>query len=264
MKYLFKEWRVVAPRLAGKFVMLFLDYDGTLAPIAEEPGKTVFPKETKRLLGLLAKNPRCKVAIVSGRAVKDVKGLVGVGGIIYIGNHGLEVEGAREAFRARLHAGYKAALKGIKDALGRSLSAIGGILIEDKGPTVSVHYRLVGKGDLAALKRAFRKVVRPYLLRKDVRIISGKKVFEIRPPSAPDKGIAVQRLIDKEKKARRGTEITAIYAGDDTTDEDAFRRLRNSGLTVFIGRSRRASGAQYYVRDVKELAILLNRLEKAL
>ena len=264
MKYLFKEWRVVADRLSGKFVMLFLDYDGTLAPIADEPGKAVFPKNTKRMLGLLAKSPRRKVVIVSGRTVKDIKKLVGLRDIVYIGNHGLEIDGPKAAFKAKISAGYKAALKVIKDTLALELSAIDGLLIEDKGLTISVHYRLVGKNDLAAVKNTFRRVVGPYLLRREVRVISGKKVLEVGPPAAIDKGSAVERLIESEKALCGDRRIAPVYVGDDTTDEDAFKMLKNNGLTVFVGDPRRASAARYYVKDTKEAALFLSRLEKIL
>src|SRR3989304_7268611 len=102
MEYLFSHWDRLKDRLTDKFVFLFLDYDGTLTPIVETPSKAVISKEREDLLNKLSTNPRCGVAIISGRSISDIKALVGLKNIIYAGNHGLEIEGPKIRFETRV------------------------------------------------------------------------------------------------------------------------------------------------------------------
>ena len=87
MKYLFGCWDEIIKRLEDNYIMLFLDYDGTLVPIAESPDRAVMPKEVKGVLAELSKAPKCKITIVSGRALKDIRNIAGLSGIFYVGNH---------------------------------------------------------------------------------------------------------------------------------------------------------------------------------
>lgn len=93
MKYLFAYWNSVRRRIAGKYVVLLLDYDGTLTPIVENPNKALIPEQVKQLLKALSANHRCTLATISGRCLKDIKKKVGLKNIIYSGNHGLEIQG---------------------------------------------------------------------------------------------------------------------------------------------------------------------------
>ena len=94
MKYLFSYRERIRKALKGKIVYLFLDYDGTLAPIVRIPNKAVMLKGTKNLLRQLSKAPDCRIAVVSGRALKDISSRVGLKSIVYVGNHGFEIKGA--------------------------------------------------------------------------------------------------------------------------------------------------------------------------
>jgi len=124
MKYLFARWNDVTIDIADKFVMLFLDYDGTLTPIVESPDKAHIPEQTRDLLKKLSANPLCTIAIITGRATKDIKGKIGIRNIIYASNHGLQVQGPNIKFKTPLSASYRNSIRKIKSQLHKKLSFI--------------------------------------------------------------------------------------------------------------------------------------------
>ncbi len=144
MQYLFDVWDEVAHRLkSANHILLLSDYDGTLTPIVDKPELAVLPQEIKKLLRKLAKNRRYTVGIISGRALADLKSKVDLEGIIYAGNHGLEIEGFGSSFLEPIAEEMRPFLKMLNQALSATLRGIKGAFVEDKGLTVSVHYRLV-------------------------------------------------------------------------------------------------------------------------
>ena len=187
---------------------ILLDVDGTLAPIAARPELARVPEETKtevaRLVGRYA-----LVACVSGRVGEDARALVGVDGVVYVGVHGLELSPEAERWRGPL----------------QEFAASISWPVENKGLAVVFHYR--GAEDEAAAEAELRKVqASAQALGLDAWF--GRKVLEVRPPVRADKGTAVKTLLD-ERGLRRG-----LYAGDDTTDLDAFRGLDGLELAVRI------------------------------
>jgi len=188
------------PRAAA----ILLDVDGTLAPIVPRPEDARVPDETREELRRLAGRYGL-VACISGRPGEDAARIVGVEGIRYVGEHGLELEPEAEEWAERLAA----------FARGVEWPAEGG-----KRLTLSFHFRTAPEGEEylhEVAKRALERRLRPRW---------GRKVLEIRPPLDADKGTAVRRLLE-EAALRR-----ALYAGDDTTDLDAFRAL--DGLEVAV------------------------------
>ncbi len=197
-------------RLAARpeLAALVLDVDGTLAPIVDRPEEARVPDETRRELHRLA-GRYALVACVSGRAGADAARVVGVDGLRYVGAHGLELDPAAPAWRERL----------VRFAETVAWP------VEDKGVTLSFHYRT--SPDLVAA-RAFLESVAERARAEEIDARFGRMVLELRPPLASDKGTAVRRLLD-ERGLRR-----ALYAGDDTTDLDAFRALRDLELGVAV------------------------------
>ena len=260
MEYLFRHWDWLKKELSGKCIFLFLDYDGTLAPITESPEKAVVSPKIKRSLERLSENPDRTLAIVSGRALDDIKRLVGLKNIIYVANHGLEIEGPNIKFRPPLSVRFKNALKDIKDGLTEKLATIKGALIEDKGMTLSVHYRLTTRRDELAIRNVLHEITRSYSTKGEVRVTHGKKVLEVRPPVNWDKGKACLWLLARERFALKNKEIVPMYIGDDVTDEDAFRALKDKGITVSVGRPIH-SWARYYLKDSDEVAGFIERIE---
>ena len=259
MRYLFDYWGELKKGLNNKYIILFLDYDGTLSPIVDSPDKALIPKETKGLLCRLSEDSNCGLAIISGRALSDVKRMVGLKKIIYVGNHGLEIEGPKIKFESSISAGYRTMLKQIKNSLNKKIANIKGAFIEDKGLTLSVHYRLVDKKLIPLLKTIFHETIIIYLVRNKIKIRPGKMMLEIRPPVEWDKGRVVLWLLVRYQFALKNKNVFPIYIGDDITDENAFRALRNRGLNIFVGNPK-DSCAQYYLKDTQEVREFLKQI----
>ena len=198
---------------------ILCDIDGTLAPIVDDPEAAEVPPEAQRALAELASRYRL-VACVSGRRASAARRMVGVDGITYAGNHGLELLGPGDS-EPRLdsalgHRGSAAA--GFVSRLDWDhLSAVG-LRAEDKGPIQALHWR--GAADIDTAAQRAREVA---LLAEEEGLVShlGRMVLEIRPLATVHKGIAVRRLVE-------GSGVTnAMFGGDDRTDLDAFAALRD-------------------------------------
>jgi len=261
MKYLFERWDALLDKLRDKFLFIFLDFDGTLAPIARTPDKAVLPKKVRAVLEKLAQDPRVKLAFISGRRIDSVKNKVGLKGVIYSGNHGLEIEGPKINFRPAVSPAYRVILERIKSDLEKKISSIEGAFVEDKGLTLSLHYRLVDKSRVAELKTIFHEAAVVYLARGKIRFKPGKMVLEVRPPVEWDKGRVVLWLLARQAFALEKKNILPIYIGDDTTDEDAFKALQNKGLTISVGRQK-GSCAEYYLKSQGEVSGFLKRISE--
>jgi len=256
--YLFLKWDKIAARLAGTLPYIFLDFDGTLAPIVKNPYAAAIPAATGEILRRLSKSKLCTIAVVSGRALADIKRRINIPGLIYSGNHGFEIKGPGITFKKSLPAGYRPAVKDIKAVLKKKLSGIKGLIIEDKTYSVSVHYRNVREDEIPLVEALFREAVIGHETRGDVRVKPGKMILEIRPALDWDKGrVVLQLLASARSKMRRGArEAVALYIGDDVTDEDAFMALRKRGITVYVGKSENTK-ASYYLKNTKEVGKLL-------
>jgi trehalose 6-phosphate phosphatase len=218
---------------AANRVFLLLDFDGTLAPIVEEPEAAAMPAYTRERLIDLARRKRFRVAIVSGRSLADVEqrvGLDGLGleGLVYAGNHGLEISGpglrfVEPAARERIRA-----LQSLSRDLEIGLRGMAGTRVEDKVLTVSVHYRKARKTDRSSIRRIAEELV-------DgagglFQLSEGLEVLEIRPRVNWNKGTAARWILESSGNA----DALPIYMGDDATDEDAFAALAE-GITVRVG-----------------------------
>jgi len=259
MKNLFRHWDNLKEELSDKHIMLFLDYDGTLTPIVSTPDKAFISQEVKELLNELSKSPTCKLAIISGRSLSDIKALVGLKDIIYAGNHGLEIEGPKIKFESQVSPRLKSIIRHIYEDAVSKFSKIKGVLIEDKGLTISIHYRLVDKKDIQEFLSIFNEIADPYIVRGKIKINSGKKVYEIRPSVMWDKGKIVLWLLARQQFLLEKNKILPVYIGDDVTDEDAFKVLKNKGITIFVDNPK-PSYAQYYLKDTNEVKEFLKRI----
>ncbi|MBI5025334.1 MAG: bifunctional alpha,alpha-trehalose-phosphate synthase (UDP-forming)/trehalose-phosphatase [Nitrospirae bacterium] len=230
-------------------ILIFLDYDGTLTPIVGSPDKAFLSDEIRSLLARLKK--RVPVAIISGRALRDIRERVGIKDIIYAGNHGVEIWDGKEKVRSQESGVKSYALKEFLNRLKGALSHINGVIVEDKGITASIHFRMVNAKDVGNLFDTFWKIAGDY---EDLfKITPGKKVFEIMPHGIWHKGDAVLWIWKNLGKGR-----VPIYIGDDTTDEDAFRAIKEKGITVCIGGSLEA---EYYLKGQDEVKSFLEWIE---
>ena len=237
--------------LKSSHTLLFLDYDGTLAPIAPSPKLATLPPATKSVLRSLSQSSKLTTVLISGRSLLELRRLVGLPCLTYVGNHGLEMwrEGRRVAVAVQKTS--REAIGLIRPRLAKLATAVPGASLEYKGLSVSLHYRMVSGDQVARLKAAFRREVLPLARPPVLTVLKGKKVIEVRPGLNWTKGHAVMRLM---KRLGRSS-LLPIYIGDDRTDEDAFGAL-TEGLTVRVGAHRR-SKARYYVRSVREVLQLL-------
>lgn len=256
MEYLFDQLKQVRSKLSNKHVLFFFDYDGTLTAIVQTPQQAVIPEETKELLKKLSQKPNYTLAIISGRALEDIKNIVGLKDIIYAGNHGLEIEGPKIKFEGQVSPRSKSVIRNIYENMVRNLTKIKGVLIEDKGLAISVHYRLVAGKDMQEFLSKFCEITEPYMVKDKIIINEGKKVYEIKPPVAWDKGKVVLWLLARQQFLLGEDRIFPVYIGDDITDEDAFKALKRKGLTVFVGKSGN-SMANYYLNNTEEVTKFL-------
>ncbi len=211
----------LAGRLGGSPRIIMLDIDGTLSPIAPRPQDASIPLATRRAVAALASRPGVHVAVVSGRGASDARRLVSVGNIWVIGNHGIEVVGPEgETEIAPQAEPFRAAMSQAARKIAAAVTHVAGVVLEDKVWTLSVHFRLADPTVVPRLRASVEAVAEQHGL----RLTTGKGVLELRPPVEHDKGTAVLALARRLGGLVPGTSV--IFAGDDETDEDAFRTLR--------------------------------------
>lgn len=234
---------LLAAGSAESGIALFLDFDGTLVGITDRPEQCVLPASLRSVITALSEHPRCTVAIVSGRPVSELRSLIAIPKIHLAGNHGLFIEGPGYRYA---HPGIAPA-KPLIDAIGKRLvermKNMPGVWIEAKPASCALHYRQATRNAARRARSLLSKIVQEDDVEKKLRVMQGKKVLEILPAIAWDKGEAVLWLLRKF-----GGERYPVYIGDDTTDEDAFRVLSGSGLTIRIGRSA-GTAAGYFIRS---------------
>lgn len=261
MKHLLSAWPEVAAQLReARHILLLSDYDGTLTPIMERPELANLSEDSQILLRGLARQRGITLGMISGRALADLKERVGISGLIYAGNHGLEIEGPGISFVNPVAEELKPILRVMHYVLSRALATVKGVLVEDKGLSLSVHYRLAEEGRTEDVERIVKEVVGGAEAIGHARITSGKKVYEVRPAVAWDKGKAIKLLMKKYGKGGRESGLLPVYLGDDRTDEDAFKVIDSygSGITIFIGEERQQSTARYFLKSPDEVVAFLN------
>jgi trehalose 6-phosphate phosphatase len=182
----------------------------------------------------------------------DIQDRVGLEDIIYVGNHGFEIKGHGLEFEGLTSPAYKKLLEHLKREMDRELAFFPGAFIEDKGETLSVHYRQVMEGQKSLVEQSVHRIMQPYAANHEIRYGLGKNVFEIKPPFDWDKGKAVLWILERK-------EGFPIYIGDDTTDEDAFLAMKGAGITIHVG-DQKTSSAQYYLKNTDEVIKFLELL----
>jgi trehalose-phosphatase len=249
--------REIAARLRGRRLAAFLDYDGTLAPIAARPELAVMDGATRDALERLAR--LATVAVVSGRDLPDVRSRAGPG-LWYAGSHGFDIAGpSDERYEHPRGLAALPALGAAEGELRAALGAIAGALVERKRFSLAAHFRLVADEGVPAVARA----VEAALARNPgLRTGCGKKVIELLPDFDWNKGAALLWLLGSLGLAP--ADVLPLYIGDDLTDEDAFRALAGRGIGVAVLAEPRATAAHYRLRDPDEVRAFLGALADSL
>jgi trehalose 6-phosphate phosphatase len=249
---------IAKPRLG-----LIADVDGTLSPIVDVPDEArVTPRNLELLAALQAQ--LTLTAVISGRSAEDVHQRVGLPGLVFIGNHGMEEWRDGKVMVSPAAAGYRENLSAVVPEIKRIL--VEGMRLEDKGATLSVHYRQtnnpqqVGKDLMPLMKNVAEH--------HGLHLTQGRMVFEFRPPVKINKGTAFEGLVKSYRLE------AAFYLGDDTTDVAVFitaRRLREASQCLAYGLGIESQGtprsvlteADYLVQEVSGVESYLSWLSKA-
>ncbi|EDW87761.1 probable trehalose-phosphate phosphatase C [Drosophila yakuba] len=211
-------------------VAVLLDYDGTLAPIADNPAKTKMPVELEAILHKIAKHPKVFLAVISGRGLKDVQKQVNIDGITYAGNHGLEIEypdGSRHDYElpTEIQKNYIAMVEELKEKVEKN-----GAWVEDKKVSLTYHYR----DTPVELKDQQKQLASEICKKFGFRANQAHEAIEAKPPVNWNKGEAALYILKQKFGDNWPQEVSVIFAGDDTTDEDAMRVLRGLGRSFRI------------------------------
>lgn len=236
---------------------MFVDFDGTLAPIIARPQDAAMPPGSLAALAALAR--LSIVSVISGRQLSDVRAKVGLDGIWYAGSHGFEIEGpAGEQFVVDGALDQREVVERSQPALEAAVSDIPGCTIEAKRFSVAVHYR----GAAAGLDDEIVARVASVADRLCLRVKSGRRVLEVEPDIAWDKGRALE-LLKELLGISDDPDLVTVYIGDDVTDEDAFAALAEDDLGVIVRHDEhgdRPTAASFAVDSTDQTAELLRRL----
>jgi len=251
--YLFGNWpRTAAWLRTANVIALFMDFDGTLAPLQSHPQRVWLSPKMRLALSRLAQHSIVHMWVVSGRLRADVQKRVNLAGIEHLGLHGWDRgDGASLSMKAFQ------SLRRARVEIRARLRCLPGVWIEDKAPIFAVHYREAPRAVIPQVAAAVRQVVDPLL--SELRIMKGLKVWEVLPRDFKGKGATIAALMTGFPP-----DTLAIYLGDDATDESGFAALPK-GLTVRVGMAaRRPTAARFYLRDPDEVASFLERMEEAI
>lgn len=232
---------------------VFLDYDGTLTPIVADPDDAVLTRPMRETLRRLA--GLCRVAVLSGRDLADVRRRVGLDEIWYAGSHGFDIAGPGAGSEQYQQGGeFLPALDAAEETLRSELAGVDGCLVERKRFSIATHYRNVAGEDVPGVKRVVESTRAAH---SGLRLSHGKKVFELQPDIDWNKGKALSWVMRAMKldPARSAP----VYIGDDETDEDAFRELAAYGVGILVAVERRGTRARYRLDDPAAVELFLRR-----
>ncbi|HEX3148046.1 MAG TPA: trehalose-phosphatase [Gemmataceae bacterium] len=234
----------VLPELADRiqaapYLLLGCDFDGALAPVFDHPQAVTLSSEVRGPLVDLANSGRCAILIVSGRSAADLRARADVPGLIVAGNHGLELVGPDWEYVEPAVAESSQAIANLAAGLRQPLSELPGVVVEEKGLSVTVHFRHAPAEQLEAVRSATHGVLsntsHPFVL------TTGRMCFDIRPRVYWNKGEAIRFLLGRFERL----DALVIFIGGDPTDEDAFAALPD-GITIRVGAGAETA-AKYHV-----------------
>ncbi|XP_039144396.1 probable trehalose-phosphate phosphatase 6 [Dioscorea cayenensis subsp. rotundata] len=250
----------------GKQIVMFLDYDGTLSPIVDDPD-SAFMSDAMR--GAVRDAARYfPTAIVSGRCRDKVYDFVRLAELYYAGSHGMDIKGP---VKGPKHTKTKAKpvlfqpaseflpmISEVFNALSERTRSTPGVIVENNKFCVSVHFRCVEEKRWSSLAEEVGSIVKEY---PKLTLTQGRKVFEVRPTIKWDKGKALEFLLESLGFADCEN-VLPVYIGDDRTDEDAFKvlRERGQGIGILVSKFAKETSASYSLQEPTEVMDFLHRL----
>ncbi|CAN0842019.1 Probable trehalose-phosphate phosphatase G [Linum grandiflorum] len=262
-----KSFEQITNSARNKKIAVFLDYDGTLSPIVDDPDQAIMSEEMRSAVRNVAKY--FPTAIISGRSREQVFKLVGLTELYYAGSHGMDIKGPTNQTSSHLKFGkeenlFQPAREFIPmiDEVFRTLventKEIKGAKVENHKFCTSVHYRNVDEKNWPIIAQRVHDILKDY---PRLRLTHGRKVLEVRPEIEWDKGKAVEFLLESLGLSNRDN-VLPVYIGDDRTDEDAFKVLKEGkrGCGILVSPVAKESNAIYSLRDPPEVKRFLNSL----
>lgn len=241
--------------MGSKKPAVFLDYDGTLTPIVDNPEDATLSEEMHDIVKALSE--KCTVAVISGRDLKDVKNMVGIEDIYYAGSHGLDISGPDHKKQVGTEA--LPVLEEIEKEARKKSEEWEGTNIERKEFVVAIHYR---KADEATANEVLEYARKAAETNEEIKVVENKKVVELRPDIPWNKGKAIDYLLDELAENRE--EVLPIFIGDDVTDEDGFEFLIDRGIGIVTGDHGKPSHARYMLKDTEEVRKFLFQISDML
>lgn len=249
-----KDFKTIEAILRGKTPALFLDYDGTLVPLARRPELATASDELRAAIARLA--VLMPVAVVSGRGRADVMQILGVSGIAYAGSHGFDITDANgRDLSGDIGAPYVPALRKAAASLTARLAPVAGAFVEDKKYALAIHFREVTPRDQARVADIVESEVNRH---PTLRRTGGKMIHELRPALEWNKGTAVVHIMKALGLATANT--LPVYIGDDETDEDAFRAVHDTGIGIKVGTDNTPTAARYSLETPKDVNTFVGQL----
>ncbi|KAL9329586.1 hypothetical protein ACSQ67_004589 [Phaseolus vulgaris] len=243
----------------GKQIVMFLDYDGTLSPIVDDPDRAFMSDSMRKTVRKLA---RCfPTAIVTGRCRDKVYNFVRLAELYYAGSHGMDIQGpTRDSKYSNKDKGepllfqpaseFLPMIDEVYNQLVEKMKSIPGARVENNKFCASVHFRCVDEKKWSELAQEVRSVLKEY---PKLRLNQGRKVLEIRPSIKWDKGKALEFLLESLGFANCN-DVFPVYIGDDKTDEDAFMKLRDrgQGFGILVSKFPKDTTASYSLQEPNE------------
>jgi trehalose 6-phosphate synthase/phosphatase len=249
----FENW--LAPRLTDQAIGLLLDYDGTLAAICDHPSQAQPTPAMRRALTACVARDDLRVAVVSGRSLADLRRIFDIPGLTLAGNHGLEIGGAGVTpFRHPDLAHFTGRLATLADELEAHIDS--GAWVERKGATLTVHVRATPVADRGRIVERVKRIIAA----AGFQARDGLCAVEARPPIGWDKGQAALQIVRQWYGPAWSERVRVVYAGDDQTDEDAFRVLAGLGVTLRVGGADSVTLAEHRLPNLEAVEALLRWL----
>lgn len=271
-----KSFEQITAVAKNKKIAVFLDYDGTLTPIVDDPDRAIMANAMRSAVRNVAKY--FPTAIISGRSCDKVYELVGLTELYYAGSHGMDIMGpvrnsasgdhpncikstdqqGKEVNLFQPASEFTSMIDEVFRTLVESSKDIKGAKVENHKFCASVHYRNVDEKSWPTIAQCVHDVLKDY---PRLRLTHGRKVLEVRPEIDWNKGKAVEFLLESLGLSNSDN-VLPIFIGDDRTDEDAFKVLRqgNLGYGILVSPVPKESNASYSLRDPSEVLEFLKSL----